>query len=398
MTIKKIIATVAASAIVVSAMSASVFADKFVNSNEGDNYIIDLIAEGYNVTEVCGVTFTISGDYASSGIGGGIGFNSPSTGWDQTEWGNADANKAITLTEDNKVTLLRDAPVFKESDTTGDNPHAQVWISKWWGNDATVDKVEVLGAGGAVLSPTSGAEPSEPADEASYNVDVQMAVQDNVTWATQTSEKVNINKNGEYTFKLDGLSIAPSALTVLYIKDAYALEKGDALEAGYKSDISNIVLSYSLKINGKDVAVDAEAPTKLEDLDKADVFDFALFNTWATSYITLPEETITSVELVVNVASGEGSAPVESQPEESKPEESQPEESKAEESKPEESKAEESQPAESQAAPSATEAAGNVNAATGDKNSPDTGVEGVAAVVGVAAIAGLAVVIVKKRK
>lgn len=162
MSIKRIIAAAAASVVAVSAMSVAAFAGIANATDSNGNYLVDLIATGYNVADVYGVTFTISGDFAETGVGGGIGFNSASTGWDQHEWGNADANKEVTLTEDNKVTYLLNVPAFAESDTTGENPYAQVWISQWWGNDATVESVEVLGKDGVVLEATT---PTENNDE-----------------------------------------------------------------------------------------------------------------------------------------------------------------------------------------------------------------------------------------
>ncbi len=158
MSIKRILAAAAASVVTVSAMSAVAFAGITNASDANGNYMVDLIEEGYTVTDVYGLTVTISGDYADTGVGGGIGFNSASTGWAQHEWGNADAGKEITLTEDNKVTLLLDAPAFADSDANDPtNPYAQVWIAQWWGNDATVEKVEVLGAGGVVLTANNAA-------------------------------------------------------------------------------------------------------------------------------------------------------------------------------------------------------------------------------------------------
>ncbi len=158
MSIKRILAAAAASVVTVSAMSAVAFAGITNASDANGNYMVDLIEEGYTVTDVYGLTVTISGDYADTGVGGGIGFNSASTGWAQHVWGNADAGKEITLTEDNKVTLLLDAPAFADSDANDPtNPYAQVWIAQWWGNDATVEKVEVLGAGGVVLTANNAA-------------------------------------------------------------------------------------------------------------------------------------------------------------------------------------------------------------------------------------------------
>ena len=163
MNFKKIISTVAAAAVAVSTMAVSSFAIK----DYPDGYTLDLIAEGYTVTDVYGFTFNISGDI-DSGVGGGVGFNSATTGWESHEWGNADAGKELNGS-DGKVTVLKDAPVFKESDVTDPtNPYAQIWMQQWWGSDVTIDSVDVLGADGVVLTPAEKTEDiaAEAADEA----------------------------------------------------------------------------------------------------------------------------------------------------------------------------------------------------------------------------------------
>jgi len=152
MKIKKIAAAIAAAAVAVSAMAINAFAIK----DYPDGYTLDLIAEGYTVTDVYGFTFHISGDI-DSGTGGGVGFNSASTGWESHEWGNADAGKELNGSG-GLVTLQKDAPVFKESDVTDpSNPYAQVWMQQWWGTDVTIDSVDILGKDGVVLTPAAPA-------------------------------------------------------------------------------------------------------------------------------------------------------------------------------------------------------------------------------------------------
>lgn len=147
MKLKKILAAVAAAAVAVSTMAISAFAIK----DYPDGYVLDLIAEGYDVTAVAGFTFKISGDI-DSGTGGGVGFNSATTGWDSTEWGNADAGKTLNGSE-GELTVKRDAPVFKESDVTDPtNPYAQIWMQQWWGTDVTIDAVIVLDKDGNELA------------------------------------------------------------------------------------------------------------------------------------------------------------------------------------------------------------------------------------------------------
>lgn len=164
MNLKKIIAAVAASAVAVSAMAFSAFAI----TDYPDGYYLDLIAEGYTATDVYGFTINISGDI-DSGVGGGAGFNSASTGWESHEWGNNDAGKEIA-SSNGEITLVKDAPVFVESDITDpDNPYAQIWVQQWWGSDVTITGYTLYGADGAVIASVSyeaaAAEEEAPAED-----------------------------------------------------------------------------------------------------------------------------------------------------------------------------------------------------------------------------------------
>jgi hypothetical protein len=155
MNLKKIVASVAAAAVAVTTMAVSSFA----SFSNGDVYV-DLVADGYDVLSVYGFSVTVSGDYSANGAGGGIGFDSNSTGWAQTEWGNEGSGKEVIIT-DNTVTLLKDAPVFSEADITGE-AKAAVWIQSWWGDTLTVESYKVLGANGTELQ--AGAASTESAE------------------------------------------------------------------------------------------------------------------------------------------------------------------------------------------------------------------------------------------
>lgn len=186
MKFKKIFAAVAAAAVAVSTMAVSAFAIK----DYPDGYTLDLIAEGYDVTAVAGFTFKISGDI-DSGVGGGVGFNSATTGWDSTEWGNDDANKAIKASN-GEVTVQRDAPVFKESDVTDPtNPCAQIWMQQWWGSDVTIDAVIVLDKDGNALTAAAAPAAEETAAEAT------------ATEIWSGSNDLGTDWNGDNALKLD---------------------------------------------------------------------------------------------------------------------------------------------------------------------------------------------------
>lgn len=159
MKIKKILAAVAAAAVAISAMTVNALAlstKDYLKDNtvflaadkEGDpTWAKDA---GVALTDVYGVTYHVTFDAAevadeAAWIGGGIGANSPSTGWKQVEWGRKD--KAITcdLTA-GTITWLSDAAVFK-----ADDAYAQFWLQAW-GGKVTVNSADVLGKGGTILS------------------------------------------------------------------------------------------------------------------------------------------------------------------------------------------------------------------------------------------------------
>ncbi len=119
-----------------------------------DELVYQSILTGTDVkfTDVYGVRFTVTvgedtktkienGDW----LGGGMGFNSETTGWEQNEWSFQDGAKDITAVanEDGTYTFTvwRETAVFGETDT-----YAQVWFQNWSTTDFTFDKVELLGA------------------------------------------------------------------------------------------------------------------------------------------------------------------------------------------------------------------------------------------------------------
>ncbi|MDE5742279.1 MAG: hypothetical protein K2H90_07520 [Oscillospiraceae bacterium] len=190
MKLKKILAAVAAAAVAVSTMAVSAFAIK----DYPDGYTVDLIAEGYDVTAIAGFTVKISGDI-DSGTGGGAGFNSATTGWDSTEWGNADAAKAINAS-DGEITIKRDAPVFMESDVTDpDNPYAQIWVQQWWGSDITIDSLTVFDKDGNELA--KGAVDYTPAETEAEAAETEAAPEETTEAAPEETEAAPVETEAE---------------------------------------------------------------------------------------------------------------------------------------------------------------------------------------------------------
>lgn len=135
------------------------------------------------------------------------------------------------------------------------------------------------------------------------SADIALYAGNSANWTTASSDPVTVNADGEYTLKLEGLSITPDTLTVIYIKDS-AVEAGEKEKSDLASDIQ--VLTKSLKINGKEIALTEGYPTTLTD---AGVFDICWYNIWATSYFAVEGmDAITDVEVTFEVVSGGAAA------------------------------------------------------------------------------------------
>ena len=139
------------------------------------------------------------------------------------------------------------------------------------------------------------------------SIEVSLYAGNNVNWQIAESDPVTVNAAGEYTLKLSDLSIDPSTVTVIYIKDAAVQADG---ENHPKSDITGDIqiLTKSLKINGAEIALTEGYPTTLTD---AGAFDICWYNIWATSFFSTDGmDTITDIEVVFEIADA-GAAPAE---------------------------------------------------------------------------------------
>lgn len=379
MKLRRFLATAAAVAVASSALAISASA---AIKDYPDGFTLDLIAEGYDVTEVYGFTFVISGDI-DSGAGGGVGFNSLSTGWDSTEWGNADAGKAINASG-GEVTILRDAPVFAETDVTDpENPHAQVWMQHWWGADITIDDVIILGADGVEL--TLGAD--EPVDAPVVDEPVEEPTDDIVIDepAALTLEEcydgngtiILVGENGENAYAtsngIDILDVYGYRVTAQFpmaeVNDEEAWIGGGM---GTNSNSTGWASTEWGKASGEKPIVtefDEQGLVTLELLSDASLF--AADDAYAQLWIQCWGGTMNIIS--VEVLGAEGAVIAE---------------------------ATVGEIAAVEDAPAADDTVVDTDAPAADtgKDSPDTGVEGIAAVAGVVALAGVAVVASRKRK
>lgn len=178
MNFKKIIASVAAAAVAVSAMAISTFA-KTTNDYIKDNTVFvtadkeadpNLVADtGLDITTIYGVTYYVTFNEAEVAdpavwIGGGIGANSPSTGWKQNEWGRSDKPIVADL-ENGTITWLSDAPIFKDSDN-----YAQFWLQTW-GGTVTVTGADILDKDGNAIDISALEAPAAEDDAAAATDD-----------------------------------------------------------------------------------------------------------------------------------------------------------------------------------------------------------------------------------
>ncbi len=195
MKMKKVLAAMAAMAVAATmAISASAAYDvPAENIKDGATaFLIGDESKGENgpfndkadeLATYVAVTFTIelneaeAADCAGGGetwVGGGVGFNSDSTGWEQHEWTpkaldeNGEPVKELTLTKVSdgvyEVTFKREdgSSIFKADDT-----YAQIWMQDWSTKNAKLAGVKLLTAddlAGGSDTPDDP-EPDKPSDD-----------------------------------------------------------------------------------------------------------------------------------------------------------------------------------------------------------------------------------------
>lgn len=137
----------------------------YLVTDDGSANYVD--ASGVDLTSIYGVKFnvTFNDDELADDdvwVGGGVGANSNSTGWEQHEWGKASGEKEITPDfENGTITWFKGEPIFTDAEE-----YAQLWIQTW-GGTVTVDSVELLYADyedDTAVDATADAE--TPADDA----------------------------------------------------------------------------------------------------------------------------------------------------------------------------------------------------------------------------------------
>lgn len=174
MKISKILAGMSAAALAASMMSLVAFADETTTVKAdltgGTISLIDekddngdlkktgvLTGTNVKLADICGVDInvTVGADSAAKieagdWIGGGLGYNSESTGWDSTEWSFKEGAKDVTGVKaadgSYDFVLKGTDPVFADTDT-----FAQVWLQNWTTEDFTFNAFTLLDKDGNPL-------------------------------------------------------------------------------------------------------------------------------------------------------------------------------------------------------------------------------------------------------
>ena len=167
MKISKILAGMSAAALAASMMSLAAFADEtatvkadltggtvsLIDEKDDDDVVTKTgVLTGTNVklSDVCGidVNVTVGADSAAKieagdWIGGGLGYNSESTGWATKEWSFQEGAKDVTGVKaadgSYDFVLKGTDPVFAGTDT-----YAQVWLQNWSTKDFTFNAFTLL--------------------------------------------------------------------------------------------------------------------------------------------------------------------------------------------------------------------------------------------------------------
>ena len=174
MKISKILAGMSAAALAASMMSLAAFADEtatvkadltggtvsLIDEKDDDGVVTKTgVLTGTNVklSDVCGidVNVTVGADSAAKieagdWIGGGLGYNSESTGWATKEWSFQEGAKDVTGVKaadgSYDFVLKGTDPVFADTDT-----YAQVWLQNWTTEDFTFNAFTLLDKDGNPL-------------------------------------------------------------------------------------------------------------------------------------------------------------------------------------------------------------------------------------------------------
>ena len=324
----KTLASVAAAALAVSALSVSSFAD-WKGANGDGNLVFnvaDILPEDVNIADVYGVSVVFTDASAAvlaEGAGGGFIFSTASNNWNQLQWcngcGEDEAHDIQLDTEKNSITRMETAPFFTAEDISGEEgTYGQIALSEWWGGDIAYSSVEFLGADGSVIGTYEYVPEIKLTKEQDYvdleaeRIDIGLEAQFDKT--TGIDEWPSLPKT---TFKADGSDVtltydfsdygAPVKFGGNYIALATALEWANYDENPDMYSAENVAIK-SIKFDG----VEYGDYTKLAlNNESAGCLRITLMNEWNDNFkggnaplsgVELPEFTTFEITIAVTEA------------------------------------------------------------------------------------------------
>ncbi|MGN0597946.1 MAG: hypothetical protein ACI4J1_11540 [Ruminiclostridium sp.] len=400
MKLRKVLATSVAASIAASAMvfSASALVTKvdpitLDSASDTDKMVqYDLAAFGVEKIDTFTIVGQVSvGDDGWCGGGGGVGFDAVA-GWTQIDFA-LDGENVTLDSATGDVTVVLDFAAL-DVDTTLDfaKEGGLLQIGWWWGSgdgtlqitDIQVNGASVMGGGAAAADGTTVAI-SYVADGPAYTYVVPAGMDTlNVTVAVSKADGDAFNWNDWC-----GAGIAVN-------NEKFYQWGGAQVSWGWDADGDENEDSKD-GVNGETWAgtVGADGGVISIPVSEGDVVDFYClsWDTYAGVQYTLTFEVPSAEAADVE----EDDAADEDVAEEDEADEDVAEEDEADEDTADEDEAEEDT-AEDEAEEDTADTTTDTTTTTGDKTTPDTGVEGVAAVAGLAVVAAGAVIIAKKRK
>lgn len=297
----KTLASVAAAALAVSALSVSSFAD-WKGANGDGNLVFnvaDILPEDVNIADVYGVSVVFTDASAAvlaEGAGGGFIFSTASNNWNQLQWcngcGEDEAHDIQLDTETNSITRMETAPFFTAEDISGEEgTYGQIALSQWWGGDIAYSTINFLGADASVIG-TYEYVPEIKVSKAQDYVDLE-AERIDIGLEAQFDKTTGIDEwpsLPKTTFKADGSDVtltydfsdygAPVKFGGNYIALATALEWANYDENPDMYSAENVAIK-SIKFDG----VEYGDYTKLAlNNESAGCLRITLMNEWNDNF------------------------------------------------------------------------------------------------------------------
>lgn len=325
----KTLASVAAAALAVSALSVSAFAGTNIPA-DGANFIVDvasILSDDDNVADVYGARVVFSDEAAevvAAGAGGGFIFSTASNNWNQKQWcngcGEGEEHDIQWDPETKSITRMETEPFFTAEDISGEEgTYGQIALCQWWPKTVALDfTLELIDKDGEVVATyvyvpeIKVSKAQDYVDLEAERIDIGLEAQFDKT--TGIDEWPSLPKT---TFKADGSDVtltydfsdygAPVKFGGNYIALATALEWANYDENPDMYSAENVAIK-SIKFDG----VEYGDYTKLAlNNESAGCLRITLMNEWNDNFkggnaplsgVELPEFTTFEITIAVTEA------------------------------------------------------------------------------------------------